>query len=72
MKSQQVRFYRFQYLADVATVKNSLLHVPETTDDFKTSAVYSLAVHNQALWLLSGLEVGVYGKRYIEIVADGL
>ncbi|RPA83305.1 WD40 repeat-like protein [Ascobolus immersus RN42] len=38
--------------------RNSVLQVPETTDDFKTSAVYSLAVHNQALWLLSGLDSG--------------
>ncbi|TGZ82946.1 WD40 repeat-like protein [Ascodesmis nigricans] len=39
-------------------VKNNLLHIPETTDDTKLSPVYSLAVHSQALWLLSGLESG--------------
>ena len=38
-------------------VKSSFLHVPETTDDLKLSPVYSLAVQNQSLWLLSGLEV---------------
>ncbi|KAF8543250.1 WD40-repeat-containing domain protein [Trichophaea hybrida] len=39
-------------------VKSSFLHVPETTDDLKLSPVYSLAVQNQSLWLLSGLESG--------------
>ncbi|KAF8429158.1 WD40-repeat-containing domain protein [Tirmania nivea] len=40
------------------TVKSSLLHIPETTDDARLSPVYSLAVHHQALWMLSGLESG--------------
>jgi len=44
-------------------VKSNYLHVPETTDDLKLSPVYSLAVHNQSLWLLSGLEVGI--RRYL-------
>ncbi|KAF8460335.1 WD40-repeat-containing domain protein [Kalaharituber pfeilii] len=39
-------------------VKNSFLHVPESTDDARLSPVYSLAVHHQALWMLSGLESG--------------
>ncbi|KAI5796313.1 WD40-repeat-containing domain protein [Peziza echinospora] len=39
-------------------VKNSFLHIPESTDDARLSPVYSLAVHNQALWMLSGLESG--------------
>ncbi|RPB05259.1 WD40 repeat-like protein [Choiromyces venosus 120613-1] len=38
--------------------KPQVLHVPETTDDLKLSPVYSLAVQNQSLWLLSGLESG--------------
>ncbi|KAI5821269.1 WD40-repeat-containing domain protein [Pyronema omphalodes] len=40
------------------STKSSLLHVPDTTDDLKLSPVYSLAVQNQSLWLLSGLESG--------------
>jgi transcriptional activator SPT8 len=39
------------------TTNNSFLHVPETVDDLKLSPVYSLAVQNQSLWILSGLEV---------------
>ncbi|KAI5843439.1 WD40-repeat-containing domain protein [Morchella snyderi] len=39
-------------------VKSEHLYIPETTDDLKLSPVYSLAVQNQSLWLLSGLESG--------------
>ncbi|KAG0635810.1 hypothetical protein HOY80DRAFT_1091709, partial [Tuber brumale] len=34
------------------------LHVPETIGDLELNPVYSLAVQNQSLWLLSGLESG--------------
>lgn len=42
---------------DTYVVKSEHLYIPETTDDLKLSPVYSLAVQNQSLWLLSGLEV---------------
>jgi len=53
------------------SVRSSYLHVPETTDDLKLSPVYSLAVHNQSLWLLSGLEVRIRGYPGMrEVVAE--
>lgn len=45
-------------------VESSLLHVPETTDDFRLSPVYSLAVQSQAMWLLSGLDVGTPNEHF--------
>lgn len=48
---------KFEELINIHVVKSEHLYVPETTDDLKLSPVYSLAVQNQSLWLLSGLEV---------------
>lgn len=48
---------KFEELTTIHLVKSEHLYVPETTDDLKLSPVYSLAVQNQSLWLLSGLEV---------------
>lgn len=48
---------KFGELTTIHVVKSEHLYVPETTDDLKLSPVYSLAVQNQSLWLLSGLEV---------------
>lgn len=47
----------FRSLTVDFAAKSSFLYVPESGDDLKLSPVYSLAVQNQSLWLLSGLEV---------------